>query len=112
MFKIKPPKKSIFDQRKFEWVEAMVYFLLRHCDLIPNFLGAYSHWNNSYIPHWNETEDMKWPHIQHQPPYDISSSYYPVLETYSSRSPEVMENHMQQLRSAGVGREAHFQDLS
>ena len=66
--------------------------------------GAYSHWNNRYIPHWNATKDMMWPHVQHVPPYDISSSYYPVLGTYSSRSTEVMEDHMQQILQAEVGR--------
>ncbi len=30
--------------------------------------------------------------------------YYPALGTYSSRSTEVMEDHMQQIQQAGVGR--------
>ncbi len=69
----------------------------------PEFDDDYYHWNHPYLPHWDKNEDKKWPHGRHQPPDDIGSNFYPELGPYSSKNPEVMEKHMKQLRSAGVG---------
>ena len=70
----------------------------------PEFDENYYHWNHPYLSHWDKNEDKKWPHGRHHPPDDIGSNYYPELGPYSSKNPEVMENHMKQLRSAGVGK--------
>ena len=70
----------------------------------PDFDGKYLHWNHVFMPHWDKVEARKWPRGQHKPPDDIGSNFYPELGPYSSRGPAVMENHMEQLRSAGIGK--------
>ncbi|XP_013385085.1 glycoprotein endo-alpha-1,2-mannosidase-like protein [Lingula anatina] len=63
----------------------------------------YIHWNHPYLPHWNEKENAKWPKGQHMPPDDIGSNFYPELGPYSSQDPQVIETHMEQISSAGIG---------
>ncbi len=70
----------------------------------PEHDKKYLHWNHIYLPHWDTKEDSKWPKGQHFPPDDVGSNFYPELGPYSSRDPAVMENHMQQLHTAGVGK--------
>ena len=70
----------------------------------PETDGQYLHWNHQYIQHWDQNEAKKWPHGQHKPPDDIGAQFYPELGPYSSRKVEVMEEHMKQIRSAGVGK--------
>ena len=69
----------------------------------PETDGRYLHWNHQYLQHWDPNEAKKWPHGQHKPPDDIGAQFYPELGPYSSRKVEVMEEHMKQIRSAGVG---------
>ena len=69
----------------------------------PESDGRYLHWNHRFIPHWDKDQAMKWPMGQHVPPDDIGANYYPELGPYSSRSQKVIEDHMQQIRSAGIG---------
>ena len=69
----------------------------------PETDGQYLHWNHQYLQHWDQNEAKKWPHGQHKPPDDIGAQFYPELGPYSSRKVEVMEEHMKQIRSAGVG---------
>lgn len=70
----------------------------------PEIDGQYIHWNHPLLQHWNKQEAAKWPTGQHEPPADIGSNFYPELGPYSSRDPEVIDNHMQQLRTAGIGK--------
>lgn len=65
--------------------------------------GSFLHWNHEYLPHWDQEENAKWPKGQHNPPDDIGASFYPELGPYSSRDPNTIDNHMQQIRSAGIG---------
>jgi hypothetical protein len=53
-----------------------------------------SPWFDGTWEHWQE--------YKHQPPYDISSSYYPKLGPYSSSDPNVIEQHMKWISSAGI----------
>ncbi|XP_072019168.1 glycoprotein endo-alpha-1,2-mannosidase-like [Amphiura filiformis] len=69
----------------------------------PEHDGKYLHWNHEQLPHWNTEVAKKWPQGQYVPPDDIGSNFYPELGCYSSRDPVVIDNHMQQLREAGVG---------
>ena len=69
----------------------------------PETDGKYFHWNHPYLQHWDKNEAKKWPRGRHQPPDDVGSNYYPELGPYSSKAVEVMEEHMKQIRSAGVG---------
>ena len=66
--------------------------------------GKWLHWNHVQVAHWDKNEAKKWPTGRHKPPEDIGSNFYPALGPYSSRDPAVMENHMKQLRSAGIGK--------
>ena len=61
------------------------------------------HWNHHYMPHWNPAITDKYPRGRHVPPDDIGASFYPELGCYSSKGPAVIDKHMFQLRSAGVG---------
>ncbi|XP_077977773.1 glycoprotein endo-alpha-1,2-mannosidase-like [Glandiceps talaboti] len=65
--------------------------------------GKYIHWNHGYIEHWNKREAQRWPVGRHQPPNDIGANFYPELGCYSSKDKYVIDNHMQQIRSAGIG---------
>ena len=65
--------------------------------------GRYMHWNHRYLPHWKETITRKYPQGRHAPPDDIGASFYPLLGCYSSKDSAVVETHMSQLRTAGVG---------
>lgn len=65
--------------------------------------GKYLHWNHEYIQHWDAKEAKRWPNGRHIPPDDIGSNYYPELGPYSSRQYSVIENHMKQITSAGIG---------
>jgi len=69
----------------------------------PEFDGEYIHWNHAYLQHWNVNEAKKWPSGTHVPPDDIGSNFYPELGPYSSRDPHVLNQHMQQIRAAGIG---------
>ena len=60
-----------------------------------------------YYPWYgNPNIDGKWIHWtqnNHLPPQDIASDYFPALGAYSSNDPEVVAQHMNWLRQAGVG---------
>lgn len=40
------------------------------------------------------------------PPEDIGSSFYPELNPYSSRDPDTLESHMEQIGAAAAGKDA------
>ena len=65
--------------------------------------GRWLHWNHEYLPHWEPRITARFPKGRHSPPDDIGSTYYPELGAYSSRDHGVIESHMQQLASAGIG---------
>jgi hypothetical protein len=69
----------------------------------PEFNGEYYHWNHPLLPHWDAKEAAKWPKGRHKPPADVGASFYPELGPYSSSDPAVMEQHMLQIKSAGIG---------
>jgi glycoprotein endo-alpha-1,2-mannosidase len=48
--------------------------------------------------YWNE-----WDQLGRRPPRNWASEYEPLLGLYSSRNPDVLEQHMQWVRRAGVG---------
>ena len=70
----------------------------------PDVDGVYLHWNHEYLPHWDKEEAKKWPSGRHVPPDDIGSNFYPSLGPYSSRDPVVIDDHMKQIRTAGIGK--------
>lgn len=70
----------------------------------PRFDGKYIHWNHPYLPHWNPKIALGYATGTHQPPDDIGANFYPALGAYSSRDPSVIEVHMQQLRTAAIGK--------
>ncbi|PVD29043.1 hypothetical protein C0Q70_11640 [Pomacea canaliculata] len=55
------------------------------------------------LPHWNKNEAKKWPLGKHLPPGDIGANFYPELGPYSSSDASVVNTHMKQIHSAGVG---------
>ncbi len=53
----------------------------------------------------NPAYDLQWFHWQenqHQPPWDIASSFYPKLGAYSSRDPAVLDLHMKWIAQTNV----------
>jgi len=70
----------------------------------PQFDGKYIHWDHPQLPHWDAKVAQAYPQGRHEPPDDIGANFYPVLGAYSSRDPAVMEAHMQQLRTAAIGK--------
>jgi len=70
----------------------------------PTYDGVYRHWNHQVLPHWKAEISARYPiGRRHQPPDDISSSFYPKLGPYSSRDPSVVADHMRQIRQSGAG---------
>lgn len=70
----------------------------------PKFDGKYIHWDHPQLPHWDNKVAQGYPQGRHNPPDDIGSNFYPFLGPYSSRDPAVVEAHMQQLRTAAIGK--------
>lgn len=70
----------------------------------PKFDGKYIHWDHPQLPHWDSKIAQGYPQGRHSPPDDIGSNFYPSLGPYSSRDPAVVEAHMQQLRTAAIGK--------
>lgn len=63
--------------------------------------GQTGHWNSGVIPHWI---DSTWNDTEPYPGGDdIGANFYPQLGTYSSTDPEIISEHMQQIREAGIG---------
>ncbi|KAA0710974.1 Glycoprotein endo-alpha-1,2-mannosidase [Triplophysa tibetana] len=69
----------------------------------PQFDGKYIHWDHLILPHWDPKVALSYPTGRHEPPDDIGTNFYPALGPYSSKDPSVLEEHMQQLCTAGVG---------
>ena len=69
----------------------------------PKHDGKYIHWNHEYLPHWNPEIAKRYQRGRHVPPDDIGANFYPSLGPYSSRDPGVIEEHMKEIRAAGVG---------
>ncbi|HSE42546.1 MAG TPA: hypothetical protein VLH08_17395 [Acidobacteriota bacterium] len=59
-----------------------------------------------YYPWYASADyDGRWAHWEeynHQPPYDISSSFYPKLGTYSSQNPQIIDQHMRWISRTGI----------
>lgn len=71
----------------------------------PKFDGRYIHWDHVQLPHWDAKVAERYPQGRHTPPDDIGSNFYPSLGPYSSKDPAVIEAHMQQLRTAAIGKD-------
>ena len=56
-----------------------------------------------YYPWYGDPTNDHWAEAGHTPPLDISSDFYPMLGAYSSRDRQVVEQHMEWLRQAGIG---------
>ncbi|KAG5858037.1 hypothetical protein ANANG_G00025850 [Anguilla anguilla] len=69
----------------------------------PQMDGKYMHWDHVLVPHWDPKIAASYPKGRHTPPEDIGSSFYPELGPYSSRDPDVLESHMEQLEAAAAG---------
>ncbi|KAK1138198.1 glycoprotein endo-alpha-1,2-mannosidase-like protein [Acipenser oxyrinchus oxyrinchus] len=69
----------------------------------PKLDGKYIHWDHVLVPHWDPKIAASYPKGRHTPPEDIGSSFYPELGPYSSRDPDILESHMEQLRAAAAG---------
>jgi len=69
----------------------------------PNVDKDYIHWNHQNLPHWSPEIAKRYPTGAHKPPDDIASNYYPGLGPYSSKDPNIIKRHMQQLSFSGVG---------
>lgn len=69
----------------------------------PHMDGKYIHWDHILVPHWDPKIASSYPRGKHMPPEDIGSSYYPELNPYSSRDPDVLESHMEQIGASAAG---------
>ncbi|XP_062848240.1 glycoprotein endo-alpha-1,2-mannosidase-like protein [Trichomycterus rosablanca] len=69
----------------------------------PQMDERYLHWDHILVPHWDPKISSSYPRGRHMPPDDIGSSFYPELGPYSSRDPEVIESHMEQIDTSLAG---------
>ncbi|RZF34870.1 hypothetical protein LSTR_LSTR012867 [Laodelphax striatellus] len=65
--------------------------------------GEWLHWNHEYLPNWKKEDFKVYPTGRHKPPEDIGSNFYPALGCYSSRDPNIIDKHLQQIRDVGIG---------
>lgn len=72
----------------------------------PHMDGKYIHWDHILVPHWDPKIASSYPRGRHMPPEDIGSSFYPELNPYSSRDPDTLESHMEQIGAAAAGKDA------
>lgn len=70
----------------------------------PKFDGKYIHWDHQQLPHWDFKVAQRYQQGRHIPPDDVGSNFYPALGPYSSKDPSAVEAHMQQLRTAAIGK--------
>lgn len=70
----------------------------------PSMDGKYIHWDHILVPHWDPKIASSYPRGRHAPPEDIGSSFYPELNPYSSRDPDVLESHMEQIGASAAGK--------
>lgn len=78
----------------------------------PKFDGKYVHWDHLQLPHWDSKVAQGYPQGRHIPPDDIGSNFYPSLGAYSSKDPSVLQAHMQQLRTAAIGKSGVHLNIS
>ena len=70
----------------------------------PGTDGVWGHWDHPYLPNWDKSDKRDYPTGKHRPEEnDLGSDFYPALGPYSSSDPAVIEDHMEQVRTAGVG---------
>lgn len=69
----------------------------------PHMDGKYIHWDHILVPHWDPKIASSYPRGRHMPPEDIGASFYPELNPYSSRDPDVLESHMEQIGASAAG---------
>lgn len=69
----------------------------------PEHDGKYVHWNHRFLPHWNPDVAKHYKEGSHRPPDDIGANFYPSLGPYSSKDPMIINDHLRQMRAAGVG---------
>ena len=69
----------------------------------PEHDDQWVHWNHRFLSHWDPNTAKQYPQGTHEPPDDLGSSFYPELGPYSSKDPEVIDTHMQQIRDADIG---------
>ncbi|XP_077430882.1 glycoprotein endo-alpha-1,2-mannosidase-like protein [Vanacampus margaritifer] len=69
----------------------------------PQADGKFVHWDHVLVPHWDPKIASSYPRGRHMPPEDIGSSFYPELGPYSSRDPDVLESHMEQIAASAAG---------
>ncbi|XP_057689465.1 glycoprotein endo-alpha-1,2-mannosidase-like protein [Corythoichthys intestinalis] len=69
----------------------------------PRADGKFIHWDHVLVPHWDPKIASSYPRGRHVPPEDIGSSFYPELGPYSSRDPDVLESHMEQIAASAAG---------
>ncbi len=70
----------------------------------PEVDGQWWHWDHEYLANWDKTDTNKYPTGVHRPPEDIGANFYPHLGAYSSRSEEVIRQHMDWIRQVGYPR--------
>ena len=71
----------------------------------PDTDGRYLHWDHEVLPHWAPATRAKHPHGHRHDVLagEIHSPFFPARGLYSSNDPTVLDDQMQELRSAGIG---------
>mmetsp|Transcript_6379 Transcript_6379/g.15787 ORF Transcript_6379/g.15787 Transcript_6379/m.15787 type:complete len:408 (+) Transcript_6379:239-1462(+) len=65
--------------------------------------GKWMHWDHKTLPHWDPPTDKKFPKSVHDPAHDRAHSpYRPRRGFYSSRDPETMTAHFQEIAAMGI----------
>jgi glycoprotein endo-alpha-1,2-mannosidase len=79
-----------------------IAFLLLACTLYAKDRVAFIYYYGWYGNPGYDTDWSHWQENQHQPPWDVASSYYPKLGAYSSNDPAIIDQHMSWIASTGI----------
>jgi len=69
----------------------------------PEFDGQWWHWNHEYIPPWDKNDHHVYPTGDHVPPKDVGANFFPELGPYSSKDPNIIDQHMKMIANSNIG---------
>jgi len=98
------PSKSLTDLKKTKQnLNYNVHAFYYAWYATPEVEGSWWHWNHAYIPPWDKNDHNIYPSGAHKPPLDIGANFYPELGPYSSRDPDIIDNHVRIMANINIG---------
>ncbi|KAG2487884.1 hypothetical protein HYH03_013466 [Edaphochlamys debaryana] len=66
--------------------------------------GRWAHWDHEVLSHWDPNTAKNYPQgVRFEPPDCLHCPYYPLRGPYSSASPELVRQHLEEMTEHGIG---------